>query len=167
MQYKIDSFQDKLKLFLIIITCLLYFPAFAAGSSSDNDNKANISKSSYYYDAMKLIKSKSFEAAINSLKKAEINSKNDPDIYNYLGFANRKLGNLDKASYNYRKALEISPKHKGALEYQGEMYLTLGKLEKAEENLRKLESICFLGCEEEKILKESISKYKAGKKSNY
>ena len=35
------------------------------------------------------------------------------------------------------------------------------------ENLKKLESICFLGCEEEKILKESIAKYKAGQKSSY
>jgi Flp pilus assembly protein TadD len=152
-------------LFLIIITCLFNFPAYAAGSSSDS--KISTTKSTYYYDAMKLIKNKSFVSAIKSLKKAEMNSKKDPDIYNYLGFANRKLGNLDKASYNYRKALEISPKHKGALEYQGEMYLTLGKLKKAEENLKKLESICFLGCEEEKILKESISKYKAGQKSSY
>ena len=107
MQYKIDSFQYKLKLTLVVIACLLYIPAFAAGSSSDS--KTNISKSTNYYDAMKLIKNKSFVSAIKSLKKAEINSKNDPDIYNYLGFANRKLGNLDKASYNYRKALEISP----------------------------------------------------------
>ena len=155
MQYKKNCFQNKLKLFLIILTCLFNFPAYAAGSSSDS--KTSTTKSTYYYDAMKLIKKKSFVSAIKSLKKAEMNSKKDPDIYNYLGFANRKLGNLDKASYNYRKALEISPKHKGALEYQGEMYLTLGKLE----------SICFLGCEEEKILKESIAKYKAGQKSSY
>jgi hypothetical protein len=47
------------------------------------------------------------------------------------------------------------------------MFLTLGQLEKAEDNLKKLEKICFLGCEEEKMLKESISKYKEGKKSNY
>ena len=165
MQYKNKCFQHKLKLFLIITTCLFNFPAYAAGSSSDS--KISTTKSTYYYDAMKLIKNKSFVSAIKSLKKAEMNSKNDPDIYNYLGFANRKLGNLDKASYNYRKALEISPKHKGALEYQGEMYLTLGKLEKAEENLKKLESICFLGCEEEKILKESIATYQAGLKSSY
>ena len=165
MQYKLNFFQDKLKLFLVIIACLLYFPAYAADSSSDD--KTNIAKSTYYYDAMKLIKKKSFEAAIKSLKKAEINSKNDPDIYNYLGFSNRKLGNMEKAASNYRKALKISPKHKGALEYQGEMFLTLGQIKKAEANLKKLESICFLGCEEEKILKESISKYKSGKKSSY
>ena len=165
MQYKKNNSQDKLKLFLVIIACLLYFPAFAAGSGSDD--KISISKSKYYYDAMILIKTKSFEAAIKKLRKAEINSKNDPDIYNYLGFSNRKLGNIEKASSNYIKALTISPKHKGALEYQGEMFLTLDQLGKAEENLKKLESICFLGCKEEKILKESISKYKSGQKNSY
>ena len=53
---------------------------------------------------MKLIKKKSFEAAIKSLKKAEINSKNDPDIYNYLGYSNRKLGNMEKAASRIRAA---------------------------------------------------------------
>tara|TARA_B110001450_G_scaffold173596_1_gene161934 strand:+ start:422 stop:919 length:498 start_codon:yes stop_codon:yes gene_type:complete len=165
LQYKLNFFQYKLKLFLVIIACLLYFPAFAAGSSSDD--KTNLSKSTYYYDAMKLIKSKSFEAAILCLKKEQMNSKKDPDIYNYLAYSYRKLGNMEKASSNYNKALDISPKHKGALEYQGEMFLMLGQLEKAKANLKKLESICFLGCEEEKILKKSISKYKAGQKSSY
>ena len=78
-----------------------------------------------------------------------------------------KISDLEKAAFYYEKALVLSPKHKGALEYQGEMFLTLGQLEKAESNLKKLEKICFLGCDEEKMLKESILKFKKGKKSNY
>ena len=70
MQYKKDYFRDKLKLFLVIIACLLYFPAYAADSSSDDNT--NIAKSSYYYDAMKLIKSKAFEAAIKNLNKNNV-----------------------------------------------------------------------------------------------
>ena len=70
MQYKINSFQYKLQSTLVVIACLLYIPAFAAGSSSDN--KTNIPKSSNYYDAMKLIKNKSFVSAIQSLKKTKI-----------------------------------------------------------------------------------------------
>ena len=165
MQYKKNCFQHKLKLFLIILTCLFNFPAYAAGSSSDS--KTSITKSTYYYDAMNLIKNKSFVSAIKSLKKAEMNSKNDPDIYNYLGFSYRKIGDLEKAALYYNKALTISPKHKGALEYQGEMFLTLGQLPKAEANLKKLGKLCFLGCKEEKMLKESILKFKKGQKSNY
>ena len=98
---------------------------------------------------------------------AEKNNKTDADIYNYLGFSYRKTGNLEKASQYYNKALEISPKHKGALEYQGAMFLTQGNLKKAQENLTKLQQICFLGCEEEKMLKESIMKYNKGQKSSY
>ena len=65
------------------------------------------------------------------------------------------------------KALEINPKHKGALEYQGEMYLTLNQIGKAEENLKKLDKICFLGCSEFDKLKKSIMDKKSGKKSSY
>ena len=156
--------------FLKIILSLFYFlyfsQAFAAGGDSDNSSK-NVTKSSYYYEAIKLIKNESYEPAIDSLLSAEKLSKNDPDIYNYLGYSFRKINDLEKAAFYYEKALVLSPKHKGALEYQGEMFLTLGQLEKAESNLKKLEKICFLGCDEEKMLKESILKFKKGKKSNY
>ena len=140
--------------------------AFAVGSGND-DKKSTGTKSNYYYDAVKLINNKSYEAAVDKLFKAEKNNKNDADIYNYLGFSYRKMGNLDKAAFYYEKALTISPKHKGALEYQGEMFLTQGNLKLAEINLKKLEKICFLGCKEEKMLKESIMKYNKGQKSSY
>ena len=93
-------------------------------------------------------------------------SKN-ADIYNYLGFSHRKLGKMEDAAFFYNKALEINPKHKGALEYQGEMYLTLNQIAKAEENLKKLDKICFLGCSEFDKLKKSIKDKKLGKKSSY
>ena len=151
-----------------IITCsfVLSYSSFAAGGGGD-DKKSKGAKSNYYYNAVKLINKKSYEAAIDNLFKAEKNSKNDADIYNYLGFSYRKIGNLEKAAFYYEKALKISPKHKGALEYQGEMFLTQGNLELAEVNLKKLSKICFLGCKEEKMLKESIKKYNKGQKSSY
>ena len=153
-----------------IITCcfLLSTAALAAGSGSGSDDKKSTgTKSNYYYDAVKLINNKSYEAAVDKLFKAEKNNSNDADIYNYLGFSFRKMGNLDKAAFYYEKALTISPKHKGALEYQGELFLTQGNLKLAEINLKKLEKICFLGCKEEKMLKESIMKYNKGQKSSY
>ena len=48
----------------------------------------------------------------------------------------------------YNKALAIDPKHRGANEYLGELYLQLGDLAKAEERLEKLDDICFYGCGE-------------------
>ena len=155
---------NKISIFILFI--FFSFSALSASGGGD-DNKDTIVKSTYYYKAVKLIKKKSFNLAIENLLKAEKSNNKDPDIYNYLGFSFRKIGDLDKAGMYYNKALTISPKHKGALEYQGEMFLTLGQLKKAESNLKKLEKLCFLGCEEEKMLKASIIKYKKGQKSSY
>ena len=166
MQSKNHYAHKFLKTILSLFYFLFFSQAFAAGGDSDNSSK-NVTKSTYYYEAIKFIKNESYENAINSLKLALNNNNKDPDVYNYLGYSFRKINNLEKAAFYYEKALVLSPKHKGALEYQGEMFLTLGQLEKAESNLKKLEKICFLGCEEEKMLKESIIKFKKGKKSNY
>jgi len=131
------------KVLISFVVCLFSLSAHAAGGGSDSDAKANIAKSSDYYTAMKLIKNKSYNAAIQNLLKAEQYNKKDADIYNFLGFSHRKIGDLEKASIYYNKALTISPKHKGALEYQGEMFLTLGQLPKAEANLKKIRKIMF------------------------
>jgi tetratricopeptide (TPR) repeat protein len=166
LQPQKNYFYFRIKIILIALAFLFNYPVYAAGSDSGNTG-ANISKSNYYYDALKLIKNKSFKLAIENLNKAEKNSKLDPDIYNYLGFSYRKMGNMKLASLNYEKALKIDPKHKGTLEYQGEMFITLGQLDKAKANLKKLSSVCFLGCDEEKKLKNSIIKSQKGLKSNY
>jgi len=52
----------------------------------------------------------------------------DPKMYaawNYLGFANRHLGNYEDALSSYAKALEINPNYPDAIEYRGEAYLGL------------------------------------------
>ena len=163
-KYIIDNIHKIILPFLFaIISCA----SLAAGSNSDSSATKIVSKSSYYYDALKLIEKKEFKLAIQSLDKAKQSSKNDPDIYNYLGFSYRKIGEMTSASFNYKKALKIDPKHKGALEYQGEMFITLGQLDKARVNLKKLEKICFLVCEEEKTLKQSIINSQNGKKNEY
>jgi tetratricopeptide (TPR) repeat protein len=53
--------------------------------------------------------------------------------WNYLGFANRHLGNYDDALSAYAKALELNPNFPDALEYRGEAYLGLNKIEPAKE----------------------------------
>ena len=82
------QFQSKIILSLLII--LFSYPVYSAGSDSSSSSE-NISKSSYYYDALKLIKKQSFKAAIENLNKAEANQKKDADIYNYLGLIIQKI----------------------------------------------------------------------------
>lgn len=53
--------------------------------------------------------------------------------WNYIGFANRHLGNYDAALPAYAKALELNPGYPDAIEYRGEAYLGLNKLDEAKE----------------------------------
>src|SRR5258708_33353994 len=53
------------------------------------------------------------------------------EAWNYLGFANRHLGNYDDALSSYAKALEINPTYPDAIEYRGEAYLGLNQIEEA------------------------------------
>ena len=58
----------------------------------------------------------------------------DPKMYeawNYLGFAQRHLGNYEDALGAYAKALEINPNYPDAIEYRGEAYLGLNQIEEA------------------------------------
>jgi tetratricopeptide (TPR) repeat protein len=51
--------------------------------------------------------------------------------WNYMGFANRHLGNYDAALSAYAKALELNPAYPEAIEYRGEAYLGLNKIDEA------------------------------------
>jgi tetratricopeptide (TPR) repeat protein len=82
------------------------------------------------------------------------------DAWNYMGYAYRQLGEMDNSFKHYETALQLNPRHRGAHEYLGEAYLQIGKLAQAEEQLKALDKLCFLPCEEYSDLKEHITKYK-------
>jgi tetratricopeptide (TPR) repeat protein len=104
------------------------------------------------------IKVKNYDAAVAELKGMLQNvNYQHPDVYSLLGFALRKSGDRVQAMTYYRKALDADPTHRGALEYQGELYVELGQIDKAKENLAKLSRLCWFGCEEEGDLKEAIA----------
>lgn len=64
------------------------------------------------------------------------------DAWNLLGYSSRKLGRLDAAAKYYQAALRIDPNHRGALEYQGELFIQTGAFDKAKANLQKLDALC-------------------------
>ncbi|MDC3193314.1 tetratricopeptide repeat protein, partial [Alphaproteobacteria bacterium] len=102
---------------------LLGAQAFAAGS---DDYAPTSAKPAAYNKALALIKDKNYDQAIVKLKEAEAAARKDADIQNLLGFAHRKSGKLGAAAKYYKSALALDSKHKGALEYQGELFLTRG-----------------------------------------
>jgi Flp pilus assembly protein TadD len=108
------------------------------------------------------IAAKQYSVALTELKSIVVDYQ-QPDVYSLLGYTLRKTGDRSQALIYYQKALDIDPRHKGALEYQGELYIELGQLGKAEENLEKLNRICQSGCEEQEDLKAAIDEAQQAK----
>ena len=95
---------------------------------------------------------------INDFRDKELEGDKKADVYNLLGFSYRKHSepNLDKAFDAYQIALEANPEHLGAHEYLGELYITLGKMNKANEMLLKLETLAGTNSMEYRKLKSAI-----------
>lgn len=125
----------------------------------DRDRETDFQKAEY------LIKAEKCDEAMPILKSVVADNPRDADAWNYLGFCARTLGKYDEAMGYYEKALKLNPKHKGANEYLGELYLKMGNLAKAEEQLAILKGICPSGCEELEDLEADIADYKAQKPS--
>lgn len=101
-----------------------------------------------------------YEKAIELLKVEADKAPNNADVQNLLGYSNRKLKRYDLALSHYQKALELQPKHRGANNYLGHLYLETDKLQKAQERLAVLDKACTFGCEEYSELKQAIDVYK-------
>ena len=149
----------------IILTILFLSSAsFAAGTSYDDDNSsvsASEQVTKLYNKAYELVYNKKFDKSIKLLKKIakrkDLGEKK-ADVYNLLGFSYRKQSepDLDKALESYKIALETNPEHLGAHEYLGELYITLGNMNKANEMLNNLEKIAGTNSMEYIKLKKAI-----------
>jgi tetratricopeptide (TPR) repeat protein len=102
------------------------------------------------------IKAKDFKGALDELMPM-LQSTQHADVYNLIGFSLRKSGDHDRAYTFYRKALELDPEHKGALEYLGELYVETGQVDKAREHVVILKRLCPAGCEELADLEAAIA----------
>lgn len=142
---------------LIALLALAPTDVLAAGFDSPSTATA---RDPDYDQGKAAIEAKNWKLALELLGKAAARDAGNADIYNYLGYAQRKSGNLDAAFKNYAEALRLDPRHKGAHEYLGEAYLMVDDLGKAEEHLAALDKICFLPCEEYRDLKREIAEYK-------
>jgi Flp pilus assembly protein TadD len=118
---------------------------------------------SWLSQAQKQIKANDYSAAIQTLEAA--NQNNSADWNNLLGYAQRKKTppDLAFAERYYQAALKLDPKHKGALEYYGELLLMKNDLAGAEQMLARLDKVCVFSCEEFRDLKEAITRFKSKK----
>lgn len=130
-------------------------PPSPSQSPKDRDRETEFEKAEY------LIKGEKCDEAMPILQRVVADNHRDADAWNYLGFCARTLGKYDEALGYYQKALALNAKHKGANEYLGELYLKMGNLAKAEEQLAILKGVCPNGCEELEDLEADIADYKA------
>ena len=113
-----------------------------------------------YAAGKQAMEKKDWREAVRRFNQAVLRAPDNADLYNFLGFSYRNLGQLDLAFRHYGRALELNPRHRGAHEYIGEAYLMVKNLPKAEEHLAALEKICLLPCEELDDLKRGIAAYR-------
>ena len=139
----------------VVMSFVLVSAVMAAGSSSSSTQP----RADNYENGVKAVNSANYKKAIKLFNKVVAAKPTNADAWNYLGFSNRKLKKFDLALSAYQKALAIDPNHRGANEYLGELYLQTDNLEKARERLKKLDDICYFGCDEFDDLKAAIIAY--------
>lgn len=91
-----------------------------------------------------------------------VDARGDADWNNLMGYTLRKKmpPDLDGAATHYKEALRIDPRHRGALEYWGELHLMRGDVAAAEARLASLVQICGT-CAEQQELKRAIERHRS------
>jgi tetratricopeptide (TPR) repeat protein len=146
-----------------VMLSLLMMPAVSAWASGGGGGGGGAEADEYkplvYKNGVKAIKDHDYKTAIDLMTQAVAKTPKDPDAYNWLGYAYRKLKDYDNAIKNYELALQLDPDHRGAHEYLGEAYLELNKLDEAKKQLAVLDKICWLPCNEYSDLKDAVQMY--------
>src|SRR5262245_28618085 len=108
-----------------------------------------------YRDARQLILDGQYEAGITAMHA--LGRDDHPDVANYIGYANRKMGNYDQSKIWYEAALKSDPNHVRTWSYYGMWHMEQGNRLKALDNLQKVQLICGnTSCEEYRQLKDVI-----------
>ena len=151
-----QNFSDRFKHLLAALVLALAIPPVLAADTSPAETASDSLAT-----ARGLIAEKKWKDSIDELKR--VNELRSADWNNLMGYSlrNARTPDLDAAERHYAQALRIDPKHRGALEYSGELYLMKGDLAKAEQRLAALDKACFLPCEEYAELKKAVQTYKA------
>jgi tetratricopeptide (TPR) repeat protein len=111
--------------------------------------------------AQKKIDAGDYQGAIPILTDFLKTNPNNADGLNLMGFSLRKTGQTNLALQYYAKALSVNPKHLGANEYLGELYVEMGQIDKAKERLAVLRGACG-NCEQAQDLSAAIDKKSHG-----
>ncbi|MGB0844907.1 MAG: tetratricopeptide repeat protein [Alphaproteobacteria bacterium] len=130
-------------------------PTYSAGT--DYGSTTTVSSSATLAQAAAKNRAGDYRGAITALKGITKKQPKNADAWNELGYAYRNVQDYFGAGNAYAKALRLNSKHRGALNYQGMMFLETGQISKAKSNAQTLKSICG-SCKELRSLNKAISK---------
>lgn len=133
----------------------------AAWNSCISQAKAGTSSADLFYAGYWLARTGKYQEALGYLALAD---HDDPRVVTYIGFATRKLGDVDAALPHYRRALELNPNYSVARAYMGEAFLQKNEPAKAKAELAEIAIRCGTGCAEYLDLAAHITafEHKAG-----
>ncbi len=117
--------------------------------------KDDLSDQDLYYAGYWLARTGQYAQALDFLTKAKVQ---DERVLTYIGFATRKLGDVDRAMEFYDKALAINPNYTVARAYLGEAFLGQGNIAKARAQLSEIAVRCGTTCADHVELQDAIAK---------
>ena len=151
----------------LVIAVLLALPGVATsapttGSSDSTSNTATAAPPSGLAAAQAAVDAGRYPEALRLLAAVVKEEPRNAHALNLMGYSNRKMKRLSEAARYYEAALKVDPKHIGALEYQGELFVETGDYDSARQNLNLLRAYCG-NCQE--YLDLSIALTSAGQPS--
>ena len=89
-----------------------------------------------------------YRGALANLEEALESSPDNADLWNLHGYAARQSGMWEVSEKSYYRALQLVPAHRGALAYQGVLFLETFRKGAARDNLKELAEQCDKQCPE-------------------
>jgi tetratricopeptide (TPR) repeat protein len=136
--------------------CDAHAKSSVAWSACVEQAKAGTSSADLFYAGYWLARTGKYQEALGYLTLA---NHADPRVVTYIGFATRKLGDVDAALPFYRQALELNPNYSVARAYMGEAFLQKREPAKAKAELAEIATRCGTGCAEYLDLAQHIADY--------
>ncbi|MFY0615036.1 MAG: tetratricopeptide repeat protein [Hyphomicrobiaceae bacterium] len=104
------------------------------------------------------IKKEDWKQAIALLQPLTKSHPKSADVFNLLGYTQRKTGKFDVSLTSYKRALELDPAHLEAHVYLGELYIQTKQLDKAVAQSKIIAKLCPKGCKPRAELEAALKK---------
>lgn len=139
-----------------VSACDTFAKGTVAWNSCIGQAKAGTASGDLFYAGYWLARTGKYQEALGYLALAD---QNDPRVVTYIGFATRKLGDVDAALPHYERALRLNPNYSVARAYMGEAFLQRNEPARAKAELAEIATRCGKDCAEYIDLAAHIADY--------